>query len=377
MINAVGNVTGVINASQVVNGELNKSIEYVNPVTQEKSIEPTKEVQVVEPDKGYTGLSKVTVEAISDRYDDINNFIDSKIIGGSGNLGKGNWTASVKKLPTMEFDGTNASYMFSGFQGVDIDLSKINTANATNMSYMFSNCSNLQSLDLDNLTTTKVQNMNYMFYDTSIAGELKFDNFNTSNVTNTSNMFSYFEYPFVLDISSFDTAKISNLYGMFSNIEVSKIILPRFEYLGVSFQSLFYGNGKLEEVECATNDLGSPNSIYSLCNYNSTIKTIPKIDGSNIIDTRYAFQYCTNLVNIGGFNDLGKAYDTSKSANLEEYGLHFGWSQLSRESMLNIINGVYDIKSKGVQPQRLNLYVGSKLTAEEIAIATNKGWSVN
>ena len=45
--------------------------------------------------------------------------------------------------------------------------------------------------------------------------------------------------------------------------------------------------------------------------------------------------------------------------------------------MLNIINGVYDIKSKGVQPQRLNLYVGSKLTAEEIAIATNKGWSVN
>lgn len=377
MINAIGNITGVINTSQVVNGELNRSIEYVNPVTQEKSIEPTKEVQVVKPDAGYTGLSKVTVEAISDEYDDIKNFIDSKVTGGSSEIGKENWTAAVKKLPTMEFSGTNATSMFQGFKGTTIDLSKINTANATNMSYMFNNCSNLQSLNLSSLITTKVQNMSSMFNRASIMTELNFNNFDTSSVTNAGNMFSYFKYPFVLDISNFNTAKINSLYNMFSNIEVSKIILPRFEYLGVSFQSLFNGQGKLEEVECVASDLGSPNSIYSLCNYNSTIKTIPKIDGSNIINTHYAFQYCNNLVNIGGFDNLGQAYDISKPANFNEYELHFGWSQLSRESMLNIINGVYDIKSKGVQPQRLNLYVGSKLTAEEIAIATNKGWNVS
>lgn len=377
MINAIGNITGVINTSQVVNGELNKSIEYVNPVTQEKSVEPTKEVQIVKPDAGYTGLSKVTVEAISDEYDDIKNFIDSKVTGGSSEIGKENWTAAVKKLPTMEFSGINAANMFQGFKGTTIDLSKINTANTTNMSYMFKDCSNLQSLNLSSLITTKVQNMSNMFNGASIMTELNFNNFDTSSVTNAGNMFSYFEHPFVLDISNFNTAKINSLYNMFGSIRVSKIILPRFEYLGVSFQSLFSGQGKLEEVECVASDLGSPNSIYSLCNYNSTIKTIPKIDGSNITNTRYAFQYCNNLVNIGGFDNLGQAYDISKPANFNEYELHFGWSQLSRESMLNIINGVYDIKSKGVQPQRLNLYVGSKLTAEEIAIATNKGWNVS
>ena len=44
---------------------------------------------------------------------------------------------------------------------------------------------------------------------------------------------------------------------------------------------------------------------------------------------------------------------------------------------MNAINDLYDIASAGVQPQKLVL--GStnlaKLTAEEIAIATNKGWT--
>lgn len=44
----------------------------------------------------------------------------------------------------------------------------------------------------------------------------------------------------------------------------------------------------------------------------------------------------------------------------------------------NVINNLYDIKSKGVKNQRLQLgdTNKAKLTAEEIAIATNKGWNV-
>ena len=46
---------------------------------------------------------------------------------------------------------------------------------------------------------------------------------------------------------------------------------------------------------------------------------------------------------------------------------------------MNIINGLYDIATKGCNTQSLT--IGStnvaKLTAEEIAIATNKGWTVS
>ena len=46
---------------------------------------------------------------------------------------------------------------------------------------------------------------------------------------------------------------------------------------------------------------------------------------------------------------------------------------------MNIINNLYDIKTKGCNPQ--GLVLGSinlaKLTSEEIAIATNKGFNVS
>lgn len=52
--------------------------------------------------------------------------------------------------------------------------------------------------------------------------------------------------------------------------------------------------------------------------------------------------------------------------------------KLTHDSLMNVINNLYDIKSKGVKTQTLQLgnRNKAKLTAEEIAIATNKGWNV-
>lgn len=46
---------------------------------------------------------------------------------------------------------------------------------------------------------------------------------------------------------------------------------------------------------------------------------------------------------------------------------------------MNLINNLYDIASKGCKTQQLKLGATNlaKLSEEEIAIATNKGWSVS
>ena len=68
MISAKGSLTGLLNSKQELNGKLNKAVEYINPITQEKEVTPTKEVQNVEPDKDYTGLSNVKVNPIPEEY---------------------------------------------------------------------------------------------------------------------------------------------------------------------------------------------------------------------------------------------------------------------------------------------------------------------
>ena len=68
-------------------------------------------------------------------------------------------------------------------------IENLNTANVTDMSYMFKDCSNLAKLDVTHFNTAKVTTMNSMFTRCSNLAELDLTHFNTENVTNMWNMF--------------------------------------------------------------------------------------------------------------------------------------------------------------------------------------------
>lgn len=109
---------------------------------------------------------------------------------------------------------------------------------------------------------------------------------------------------------------------------------------------------------------------------------ISGFDMGKVINIRYFIQnpFARKLVNLSFGYDLGKGYSTASGANNIYYTLNLaGEYLLSHDSLVSVINGLYDIGSIGVQPQQLVL--GStnlaKLSASEIAIATNKGWTVS
>ena len=92
------------------------------------------------------------------------------------------------------------------------------------------------------------------------------------------------------------------------------------------------------------------------------------------------------LTNLIFGTNLGKGY-TQKTSNLNEYccGLSFV-SLLNHESLMDVINKLYDLNltydvANGGTLYTQQLMLGStnlaKLTPEEIAIATNKGWTVS
>ena len=147
-----------------------------------------------------------------------------------------------------------------------------------------------------------------------------------------------------------------------------------------SFTQFCYGVMGLEEFPEI--DTSNGKSFYRFIGDCPKIKRIPRFNfgKANSIDSMLYHGYSTiNLDYMGGFENLGMAYDTSKSENNNDYRLVVSYFNLTHESLMNVINNLYDIKTKGVKPQQLVLGTTNlaKLSEEEIATAQNKGWNVS
>ena len=141
-----------------------------------------------------------------------------------------------------------------------------------------------------------------------------------------------------LDLSSFNTSNVTSIGGMFSNC------------------------GKLTSLD------------------------VSNFDTSKVINNSNMFNDCNNLTNLIFCNNLGKGY-TQKSSNYSNYTLTLSSSNLlTHDSLMDVINKIYDLNltygvANGGTLYTQKLILGStniaKLTTEEIAIATNKGWTVS
>ena len=97
---------------------------------------------------------------------------------------------------------------------IEINLSKFNTSQVTDMSNMFAWCGLLSSLDISNIDTSKVINMGYIFYRCTDLNSLNLSNFNTLKVNNSALMFA--ESAFIyLNLSSFDMTNVRAINRMF------------------------------------------------------------------------------------------------------------------------------------------------------------------
>lgn len=378
---------------------------------QEKEVIPTKEVQEIVADKTYDGLSKVTVQSIPNEYivpsgeieftqngtydvtdkasakvnikekilgtktiteNGTYKAIDDNLDGYSQvevNIGKytprtisfNNYTGTELTYETKNIDTskiTSMAKMFNDCQKLTIlDLSNFNTSNVTSMSLMFYDCYKLSNLDLSNFDTSKVTRFDYMFYKCYALTSLDLSNFDTSNATRMDEMFDYCQKLTNLNLSNFVTSKVTNFNHMFSNCEI--------------LQTLTFDN---IDTSNATNLSG----MFYNCRM---IFTIPTLNGSKATFLNSLFYNCFNLTNFNGIINLGQAYSITQNANYYNYTLDISnsYRNLTHESLVNIINNLYDIKTKGVKPQKLVLGTTNlaKLSEEERNIAVSKGWTLS
>jgi len=132
------------------------------------------------------------------------------------------------------FAPTDLSYFFSDFTNlVSVNFNSLVTINTTDMSYMFNNCLNLKELDLSLFCTDRVNNMSYMFNGCTNLNSINLSSFNTNKVIYMHSMFKNNASLVNLDISNFISNRVANVNSMFYGMTSLELLDMRnfvFEY---------------------------------------------------------------------------------------------------------------------------------------------------
>ena len=225
---------------------------------------------------------------------------------------------------------TNMDQVFAGCTALkSLDLTNINTSNVKTFYGMFTNCYSLTELDLTHMNTSKVTTLQYMFYNCEALTVIKgLEDFDVSNVTSMYELFYYCESLTRLDLSKWNPKKLTDMY------------------------ECFWGMDNLTYLDISSWDLSNITNGGDFIGGYGTM--------SNLTDVKFGKNWKLNLT----YNMFNKC------------------PNLTVESLLSIIDGLYDFAGNGETPtsSQGNCQLGTtnlnKLTDEQKAVAINKGWTL-
>lgn len=196
------------------------------------------------------------------------------------------------------------------------------------LTQLFTNCINLTDLEQSTFTNLSPIKTDYMFRS---CGKLKnldpIAGWDTSKLKDMSYMFEYCSnLEDLTPIASWDTSKVDNMRDIFANC--------------------------------------------------TNLHTVPALSGESLRNNAITFGYfneLTKLVNYGGLTNL-------KSSQNDDYYLKL-LPNLSYESCINVLNGLYDFTGNGETPSstqgKLKVHQNFiNLVGSQVSIATDKGWTI-
>ena len=193
---------------------------------------------------------------------------------------------------------------------------------------------------------------------TSFENAIQFND--TSNVTDMSHMFSICSS--LTSIPQLDTSNVTKMSYMFSNC-ASLTSIPQLDTSAVTsmYYTFYYCTSLTSIPQLDTSKVTNMEGLFYHC---ASLTSIPQLDTSKVTDMRAMFDYCSKLTSIK-MKNMKVSFDISES------------TKFTREALLEIINNCFDLTTLN---KTATLTMGStnlaKLTDEDKAIATAKGWTL-
>lgn len=286
---------------------------------------------------------------------------------------------TLKKL----LDATKSTmYLFYNYQGTSVDnlIQYSDTENVEDMSRTFYNA---KVVRVPELNTKKVKNFSYAFSRSSIS---EFSNWDFSNAESIGYLLQNCS-SLKTDIVINNLSKLTGDYclnGICQQNAVTSVTLndlnPDIAY---SIDSAFFHCGWLKSVSLNTTT-GVPMKVKSMSetfNYCSQLKTLPLMDLTQC--TRFSVKGCNSLESIPAYDlsnitsiDLNSLY---KLAEFHATGMKVSFdisssTNFTREALVEILNNLATVTS--TQTLTMGATNLAKLTDQDKAIATNKGWTL-
>lgn len=220
----------------------------------------------------------------------------------------------------------------------------------SDLSYVFSSCDNLNNINLVNIKAT---NMSHLFSNnTSLTNIISL---NTSNATDIGNCFA--------TCSSLVTIPLLDTHNV------------------IKMDYLFTQNKKLQSIpQLVTTNLEDASYMFYYC---EKLESVPLLDFGSVRNANRIFGYCNSLTELGGLQNFKPSVS---------YGFFENAPNLTVDSLMNVINNLYDWSGNTNGYASLNngkrVYFSTshylkfgqtnldKLTPEQIAVATAKGWTL-
>ena len=197
-------------------------------------------------------------------------------------------------------------------------IENLNTANVTDMSNMFKNCSNLAKLDVTHFNTAKVTTMNSMFTRCSNLAELDLTHFNTAKVTNMYEMFNGCSNLVKLDVTNFNTAKVTTMFGMFNACSnLTELDVTHFNTAKVTaMNGMFSGCSNLTELDLThfnTENVTNMWIMFDGCSALTTIYVSDEFVITNITNKNYSLFF--GCIKLKGATEYNKNKTNYRFAN--------------------------------------------------------------
>lgn len=298
------------------------------------------------PDNGYDGMTKVTVTTK----------VKPAIYDGTRLA-----LSTFSTIPDYDYSQIqNADYLFNGCNYLTKLGRRLDCRNMVIGTGMFMSCHNLQFVT--NMTPSSVLVLQFLA--------------NTGNMTKMDKMFAYCTNLIGVSSSkkmgSLQTDACTTMRSMFYADKMLSVV-PMFTSTSnvTDMGFMFWGCNDFDAFNCDY-DMSKVTDIEGMFT-NSTITSFTRnnvpLDFSSVTNATDAFKGCTNLTTLAGFTDLKASLSLSDCP-------------LTVESINNVINEMYDFTGNGLIPEegQGTLTLGpnnlAKLSDEEKAVATNKGWTL-